>query len=274
MDRNLETPQTMPSVLRPRRNLLLLVALLTVTAIAPQVSAQENPYTTAVDQLMGQRTFRAQCGRCHGRDARGNDESGSPDLTGILDANTDQALFTVIREGIRGTAMIGINRRSSDQMVWQIVTYLNSFSIDPSAYSLAGDVARGRQVYNANDCASCHRLEGDGGRHGPDLTTIGERLNPAELRTSLTDPNETVIPRWWTTRVTRQDGSVIEGRRMDEDTFTVRLLDANENLWHFVKSDVRSTEPIQTSTMPAADDLTGAELDDLVAYLFSLRGQG
>ena len=264
----------MPRVLMSRRNLAFLVTLFAVTAIAPQVNAQENPFTTAVDQLMGQRTFRAQCGRCHGRDARGNDESGSPDLTGILDANTEQALFSVIRDGIRGTAMIGINRRSSDQMVWQIVTYLNSFSIDPSAYNLAGNVGRGRQLYNANGCASCHRVEGDGGRHGPDLTTIGERLDPAELRTSLTDPNETVIPRWWTMRVTRQDGSVIEGRRMDEDTFTVRLLDVDENLWHFVKSDLRLTEPIRASTMPAADDLTGGELDDLVAYLFSLRGQG
>ena len=58
---------------------------------------------------------------------------------------------------------------------------------------------------------------------------------------------------------------------MDEDTFTVRLLDTNEDLWHFVKSQVQSVEPVKTSTMPAVSDLAAGQLDDLVAYLFSLR---
>ena len=100
---------------------------------------------------------------------------------------------------------------------------------------------------------------------------LGARLTPDAIRLSLTDPDGAVAPRWWTVRVTRADGSVVEGPRMDEDTFTVRLLDANENLWHFVKSQVRSVELIKTSTMPAERDLTAGRLDDLVAYLFSLR---
>lgn len=258
---------------RPRVGLapVALVAVLVAPGLARSVAAQENPYITAVDQLMGQRTYRAQCGRCHGRDARGGQETGAPDLTVPLDANTDQELFAVIREGISGTAMIGINRRASDQMVWQIVTYLNAFSVDPSDYELSGDVVRGQQVYGERACARCHRVEGEGGRFGPDLTTLADRLDPEEIRTSLTDPDETVVPRWWTVRVTRVDGSVVEGLRMDEDTFTIRVLDTNENLWHFVKSQVQSVETVKTSTMPAASDLTDGQLDDLVAYLFSLR---
>ena len=92
-----------------------------------------------------------------------------------------------------------------------------------------------------------------------------------KIRTSLTDPDETVVPQWWSVRVTRADGSVVEGLRMDEDTFTVRLLDTNEDLWHFVKNQVQSVEPVKTSTMPAVSDLAAGQLDDLVAYLFSLR---
>ena len=48
---------------------------------AAPAAAQENPFTTSVDVRMGERLFRAQCGRCHGRDATGNDETGAPDLT-------------------------------------------------------------------------------------------------------------------------------------------------------------------------------------------------
>ena len=83
--------------------------------------------------------------------------------------------------------------------------------------------------------------------------------------------HEEVAPRWWTMRITRADGSVLEGLRMNEDTFTVRIMDADENLWNFLKSEIRSSERIKTSTMPTADGLTAGEMDDLIAYVFSLR---
>ena len=237
------------------------------------VNAQENAYDTTVDRTMGQRVFRAQCGRCHGRDAKGNDETGAPDLTtGGLEANTDESLFSVIREGIENTAMIGISPRASDQTVWQIVTYINSLNLDPSDYNLPGDVSRGQQVYNEKgSCANCHMIEGEGGRLGPDLSAIGNNLDPDQLRIALTDPNENVSPPWWTMRLTRGNGSVLEGLRLSEDTFTVRIMDADENLWNFSKNELRAHETIKNSTMPAADSLNTSELDDLIAYVFSLR---
>jgi putative heme-binding domain-containing protein len=105
-----------------------------------------------------------------------------------------------------------------------------------------------------------------------DLSTVANRRKPEELKTDLTDPDETVEPRWWTLKVTRADGSVFEGLRMNEDTFTLRIMDADENLWHFSKKELRSIERIETSTMPSVTGtLTASEVDDLVAYLFSLR---
>lgn len=239
-----------------------------------EVRAQENPFDTQVDVRMGQRVYRAQCGRCHGRDARGNDETGAPDLTTgqFSRASTDAGMFDVIRDGIDGTAMIGISPRASDQTVWQIVSYINSLNMEPGDYDLPGDVDRGQQLFaGKGNCSSCHMVNGDGGRTGPDLSRIGSRLAPDEIETALTDPNEDVSPRWWTMRITRADGSVIEGLRMNEDTFTVRIMDNDENLWSFLKSRIRSSERIKTSTMPDAGNLTATEVDDLVAYLFSLR---
>ena len=251
----------------------LVTALVVVAGPAAPAAAQENPYDTLVDVRMGERVFRARCGRCHGRDARGNDETGAPDLTTgqFSRASSDAGIFNVIRDGVDDTAMIGISPRTPDQTVWQIVSYINSLNLEPDDYDLPGDAARGEQVYAAADCASCHMIGGRGGRTGPDLSTVGSRLDPDELATSLTDPDAEVAPRWWTMRITRADGSTIEGLRMNEDTFTVRIMDDDENLWSFIKSEVRSSERITTSTMPRADNLTASEVDDLVAYLFSLR---
>jgi cytochrome c oxidase cbb3-type subunit 3 len=251
----------------------LVAALVVVSGPVAPAQAQENPFETLIDVRMGERVFRAQCGRCHGRDARGNDETGAPDLTTgqFSRVSSDAGMFGVIRDGIENTAMIGISPRASEQTVWQIVSYINSLNLDPGDYNLPGDAARGEQVYVGANCSSCHMIRGEGGRTGPDLSTVGSRLDPDELATSLTDPSAEVAPRWWTMRITRPDGSTIEGLRMNEDTFTVRIMDDDENLWSFMKSEIRSSERITTSTMPAADSLTESAVDDLVAYLFSLR---
>jgi len=251
------------------------VALATVcqTAAPAVAHAQdtENPYTTPLDIRMGQRVFEQQCGRCHGQDGGGG-ELG-PDLTnGFRNASTDEGLYNVVREGLPNTQMIGISRNASDQQVWMVVSYLNSLNTTADV-DLPGNVASGRQIFNGKgNCASCHMVDGEGGRRGPDLSAIGSRRDPDELMTSLRDPDEDVSPRWWTVRVTRENGSVVEGLRMNEDTFSLRIMDEQENLWSFLKSGIRSHERIKTSIMPSVDGLlTASEVDDVIAYLFSLK---
>ena len=240
-------------------------------------SAQEphNEFATQVDIRLGERVFGQRCSRCHGQDAKGNDETGAPDLTTgrFTNASSPAGLFKVIREGISGTAMLPISPDTPDSAVWQLVSFLESRSADPMEVNLPGTASAGLQVYNGKgNCGSCHILDGKGGRQGPDLSHVGERRDPDELKAALIDPNAEVAARWWTVRVTRQDGSVIEGLRMGEDTFSVRVIDADANLWSFQKGDVRSVERTESSTMPSyAETLTASEVDDLVAYLFSLR---
>ncbi len=263
----------------PKRSLWAIVApvflaavyLTTAPAVPHAQEAAENQFTTSLDIRMGQRVFRQQCGRCHGRDGAGG-ELG-PDLTnGFRNSSTDEGLFNIVREGLPNTQMIGISRTATDQSVWMVVSYLNSLN-DTAEVNLPGDVTAGMQLFNGKgDCSSCHMVNGDGGRRGPDLSRVGNRRDPDELTSALLTPDEDVTPRWWTVRVTREDGSVIEGLRMNEDTFTLRLMDEQENLWSFSKGRIRSYERIETSTMPSAEGtLTASEVDDLVAYLFSLR---
>ena len=249
------------------------VILLAGDPAAAQVAA--NPFDTGVDVRIGRRVFGQRCARCHGQDAKGNDETGTPDLTAgaMRNASTPEGVFRVIRDGVAGTAMLPINPETPDTTVWQLVAYIDSLRSDAEDVDLPGDAAAGRAVYaGKGDCARCHMLGGQGGRLGPDLTGVGRRRDPEELKSALLDPDRDVAPRWWTVRVTRQDGSVVEGFRMSEDTFSLRIIDNEANLWAFGKSNVREFERITSSTMPSyAETLTPGEVDDLVAYLFTYR---
>ncbi len=238
--------------------------------VTPEIA---NPYTSRVDVGMGRRLFRARCVSCHGLNATGGEEGNGPDLTlgRFLHANTDAGLHRLIRDGIDGTSMSGVGDES-EQSIWQLVTYLRSLNVTAEVVDLPGSPSAGRQWFVAKDCVRCHMVNGQGGRLGPDLSTIGKRRAPDDLRTDLTDPSAEVNPRWWTLRVTRRDGSVVEGLRMGEDTFSLRIMDANENLRSFSKVGVRSWERVKASTMlGSAQSLTAQEVDDLIAYLSSLR---
>ena len=235
----------------------------------------ENPFTSRVDIRMGQRQFESRCANCHGLEATGNPEAGGPDLTSgrFRHASSAAGLFRVIREGIRSTAMLGINPDAPDQVVWQIITFLNTLNPAAEAADLPGSPTTGQQLFaGKGDCAGCHMVNGQGGRLGPDLSSIAERRVQSDLTLDIVDPNAEVSPRWWTMVVTRQDGSVIRGLRMHEDSFSFRLMDEQEQLRSFSKSDIRAFERAKESTMPSyAQSLTAQERDDVVSYLLTLR---
>ena len=76
-----------------------------------------------------------------------------------------------------------------------------------------------------------------------------------------------------THRVVTRDGKVVSGRRLNEDTYTVQLIDEQERLVSLDKSDLRDYTVIMTSSMPAyKDKLSSQDLADVVAYLLSLKG--
>ena len=70
----------------------------------------------------------------------------------------------------------------------------------------------------------------------------------------------------------RRRRCIREGFRMNEDSFSLRIMDTDANLWSFQKRELENYERLEKSTMPSyAESLSDVELDDLVAYLFSLR---
>ena len=74
-------------------------------------------------------------------------------------------------------------------------------------------------------------------------------------------------------RAVTRAGKVISGRRLNEDTYTVQLIDEQEHLVSLAKADLREYTVIKTSPMPSyRDKLTSKDLADLVSYLLSLKG--
>ena len=155
-----------------------------------------------------------------------------------------------------------------------IVAFIRA-GFDTSASVRVGDVSRGRAVFQGKgECVTCHRVAGKGPRSAPDLSDIGIARAPAMLERSVRDPSSALLPINRPVRIVMRDGRTIRGRRLNEDTHTVQLIDDKERLMSVLKKDVRSFDVVTESLMPAyAAKLSGDEIADVVAYLLTLRKQ-
>jgi len=220
------------------------------------------------DAAEGARLYRSTCVICHGgdgRSVRGVDLGGEH----FRHASSEQELVQLIRQGIRDTAMP--STRISDQEAADLVAYLHSIR-SPNGGSLSGDAARGRAVFEGKgECLGCHRLNGAGVRHGPDLDGIGHIRKPPDIDRALVDPNAEVLFTFRTLRATTRRGTLIQGRVLNEDTFTIQIVDGAGRLKSLNKDDLRGYQFLNLSTMPSyRDRLTSEERSDLVAYLAGL----
>jgi putative heme-binding domain-containing protein len=245
------------------------VFVLAVTAAIAPLIAQHD---TAQDIDDGGRVFRNTCANCHGPDG---DEVAGIDLgRGVFRrAKTDQDLVQIIRSGVPGTAM-----PASDMPIAQaeqIVAYLRAVASTKRSATAAGNIDRGRDIFRGKGaCATCHRVDGGGGRLGPDLTGIGQLRRSVELETSIVDPGKEILYNNRSYRVVTKDGATITGRLLNLDSFTIQMLDSKEQLRSFEKSNLRDYAFVDVSPMPAyKDKLNPQELADLVSYLVSLKGK-
>ncbi len=245
-----------------------LAAQRRVASLDAQQGRTENPFTSTVDVAGGQTSFRSRCASCHGFDGTGN---RGPDLTrGVFrHGSSDRALFLNILNGIPGTSMPSV--RLSDKEMWQIVAYVRSLS--RSAEPVDGDPAAGRQVFDRSVCARCHWIDGEGGRLGPDLTSVGWRRSAGYLRASILDPGDDIDAGYRLVTVRQGGGRATRGILLNEDAFSIQLRDNREQrLRSFAKSDLADIERATASLMPSFEGRFSAEeVTNLVAYLASLR---
>jgi len=240
-------------------------SLLTLTAGA--LFAQQG-YSPA-DVQSGKQLYGVNCSNCHG--PNGDFVSGVDLGHGTFRrASTDNELVAIMVQGIPGTPMPPANL--SDQQAHQIVAYLRSLAASGTGANKA-DLAHGKSLFESKGCLNCHRVRDHGSRVGPDLTSIGARRKPAEIERSIVDPNAEVLPENRYIRAVTRDGVTITGRVLNEDTYSLQLIDSKEKLMSLQKADLRQFEYMKNSPMPSyRDKLSGDELPDLVGYLVSLKG--
>jgi putative heme-binding domain-containing protein len=230
----------------------------------------QHGYTQA-DVEAGGRLYRSNCSSCHG--PNGDLQPGVDLGHGkFRRANSDEEVASIIMKGIPGTGMPPGNFPEAQALT--IVAYLRSLASSSNVTVTTGDPAHGKEIFEGKgQCLNCHRVRTTGSRVGPDLTDIGTLRRPADLQRSLTDPDAEVLAQNRYYRVVTKDGQTVTGRLLNEDTFSVQLLDTKENLRAFKVADLREHGFIDKSPMPSyKDKLTAAELADLIGYLTSLKG--
>ena len=236
----------------------------------------------------GEYEFRINCALCHGLGARGGGRG--PDLTVAhkKHVHSDSEMFQVISNGIPGTAMPanGTNGQGvgmTDEEIWQIITYIRSQEVKSPAKPL-GNAVHGKDVfYGDANCSLCHMVEGKGGRLGPDLSTVGGSRTREAIIDSVRNPSRHLA--WGLTEATKEfpqeyesvtvltaDGKEIKGVALNEDSFSVQLMDSSEKIYLLDKDKLRSLHKSRESMMPKynADILSDKDLEDIVAYLVSV----
>jgi putative heme-binding domain-containing protein len=253
---------------------LVVAALAAASAQAqPQAQVQpaKNPFQPSPDVIKeGMASFRANCAYCHGMDAKG---ARGPDLTNVFAGRTEEGLYQLVRSGIPGTEMPPAGVFLQEPDTWKTLMYLRTLAAPPPAEPPRGDAANGEKIFRAR-CVTCHRVNGQGGVLGPDLSRIGiGRTRPALVR-QIRGAVEDIRPGYEPVTVVTQEGRTVRGTRKNEDLFSVQVLDTTERLQGYVKSDVKSVTAEKRSLMPVygVDQLSESDLDDLIRYLGTLRG--
>ena len=250
-----------------RRAIWLTVALL---ALSEGGATAQHGYTQVqVDN--GGRLYQASCATCHG--PKGDTVRGVALMSGKFSrATSDEELVKIILGGIPGTAMPPNTYTETE--AGMIVAYLRSVG-GAGGLATTGDPARGKAAFDGRGrCQSCHGAGGSGSRTAPSLADVGAVRTPAEIERSIVDPSAELHPDFRVVRAVTKSGETITGRLLNQDSFSIQLLDSNERLRGLQKSDLRESAILSTSPMPSANGtLSAAEVADLVAYLSTLRGQ-
>jgi putative heme-binding domain-containing protein len=229
------------------------------------------PEYYASDIQYGAQIFTAQCASCHG--PNGDQIAGVNFRAGVFKrAVTDNDLRATITNGVPGTAMQPFPFGASEMT--GIVSYLRNMSSFDSRGVTMGNAARGQALFaGAGNCGSCHAVNGKGPRSAPDLGDIGTLRTAELLHRTLIDPAGSMLPVNRPVRAVTKDGKTVSGRRLNEDSYTVQILDEQDRLVSLNKADLREFTVLKTTTMPSyKDKLSAQELADLEAYLLSLKG--
>lgn len=150
-------------------------------------------------------------------------------------------------------------------------------ALEVLAEGFAGcDPKKGRNLFHAVSCAKCHRLNGEGGAIGPDLSTVVRKYSHGDLLDAILEPSKAISDQYQSHRVLTSDGVVVTGRVIEfDDQIQVYTEDADAPPVSIDRADVEEMSVSKVSQMPSnlIDTLSPAELKELVAYVMLIDGK-
>jgi putative heme-binding domain-containing protein len=133
---------------------------------------------------------------------------------------------------------------------------------------------RGKTMFAAAKCGSCHRFDGAGGATGPDLSNVAGRFSHHDLLEAIVLPSKVISDQYRAMVITTNDGKIYSGRVTNdaggEFTVSVDAVDPTKTVV-IKKSNVDEMAPAKVSLMPAKllNELNQDEVLDLLAYMLS-----
>jgi cytochrome c oxidase cbb3-type subunit III len=221
----------------------------------------------------GKSIFELRCATCHGLDGLGGEHA--PDISRRPDvkARSDQALLTLIHDGIPQGGMPGFTNMGKED-AQAVVAYLRFLQGKSAVDSLPGDTVRGKDLFFGKaGCSACHQIGGQGKFVAGDLSGFARDHPADEIREAILKPDETQQEA--ATAVTR-DGRTFSGIIRNEDNASLQLQDGDGRFYLLMKSSLVSVQRKTGNPMPVdyGQRLSTNEVDDLVSYISRETGSG
>ena len=245
-------------------------AFILAAAVLGQAPLHDSQYPDA-DIKYGAAIYASKCVMCHGPqgDAIGGVNLRSGKFrNAVIDRDLDRFIRTGSPAGMPAFALDNAEMAG-------IIAFLRNMNAFDSAGVKTGEASRGRTIFEGKGrCTTCHRVGGTGSYAAPDLTEVGSARSAGSLQRSLVDPTSQMMPINRPVRLVTKTGEVISGRRLNEDTYTIQIIDDGQRLHSLLKTDVKEFTVSTTSPMPSyRAALSDDELSDVLAYLLTLKGQ-
>ena len=138
---------------------------------------------------------------------------------------------------------------------------------------LPGNPDRGVAAFTKAACNVCHKVRGNGGAIGPDLSQIGGIRTTRDLLEAIAYPNATFAREYQPMAVLLKNDEVLTGRIIHEDETTIDLMNVAGEVSRIERAKIQAIETSAISLMPAGLEqaLTNQELSDLISYLRGLK---
>jgi putative heme-binding domain-containing protein len=228
---------------------------------------ETNPYKLSDSDALGKgkQLYSYYCVFCHGMDGvsgRGAQLASAYRKHG----GSDREMYRTIADGVPGTEMSG--HFLEEDEIWKILLFVRQLeqqvaNAPRGCGPAGGDAVRGAAAFKKGGCAGCHNKAS---RLGPELG--GTSLSRDHVRESVLNPNKDISRRYRTVTVKTRSGESVRGLLLNQDEYTVHLIDTGERVQSFTRAGLAEVAFPPVSLMPSYQGrLSESEIDDIAAHL-------